>query len=99
MTQDSQGTWALHVTLGESTDESEANLKEGCETIASFLPDYMELGVSMYEDPTKPNYVDLFGDQSIFYVMIYSTPDEAIDAQIISYIYNGKLHVEIALFA
>lgn len=98
MSKDSSGTWGLHVTLGSSTDESEANLKSACEVLAAYLPDYMEINVSMYEDPTKPGYVDLFGDQSIFYVMIYNTPDGAVDAQIISYIDNGVLHVEIALF-
>ena len=56
---DENQEYGLAVGLGSSTDESEANLLSACNTLASFLPDYLVAGSSFYGDPTAADYEDI----------------------------------------
>ena len=90
--------WVTGANAGASTDESSENLKTGADILASYLPTYMELDVEFYGDPTQPDYIDVFGDGSIYYAEIFLSPDEAVEADILSYIYNSKLCFQIVIY-
>lgn len=90
--------WVTGANAGASTDESSENLKSGADILASYLPTYMTLDVEFYGDPTQPDYIDVFGDSSIYYAEIFVSPDEAVEADILSYIYNEKLCFQIAIY-
>lgn len=91
--------WSLAVNFGESTDESEENLKSGADTLASFLPDYCTAAGAIYGDPTAEGYIDIFSDNSIYYYAGFAVPDEKSDIAVISYIYNSLLIAQVSISA
>ena len=76
--------------IAESTDTSEANLKEACEIVASYLPEYMAQGYAVYGDPTSPDYETIFSDATdiYYYYDEFLSPDEKVVAYFIGYIYE-----------
>ncbi len=94
---DENQEYGLAVGLGSSTDESESNLSAACNTLASFLPDYLVAGSSFYGDPTAADYEDIFGDGSIYYYMDFDSPDQKSYVTIVSYVYNGTLAAQMSV--
>ena len=78
--------------------ETEANLGGAAQTLASFLPDYLNLDVAVYGDPTDPDYYDLFEDGSYYYYIGCSTPDEGVEVAVISYVDNGELGAQMEVY-
>lgn len=90
--------WGTGANAGASTDESEANLKGGADILASYLPEYMGEPLEWYGDPTAEGYINVFGDNSIYYAEVFMSPDEAVEADVFSYIYSGKLCFQISIY-
>lgn len=88
---EAKNCYELSVGLAYSTDESQSNLQSAVAFMAQYLPDYMNLSTSMYGDPTQPDYVNLFGDNSIYFYAQFKSPDKLVSVTFISYIYNGVL--------
>ena len=91
--------WYSSAEFGPGTDESEDALKEWANTYAYFLPDYMKgIVAATYGDPTKPDYVDIYEDGSIYYVIQCLSPDKAVCAQAISYVWEGQYCAEFSIY-
>ena len=90
--------YSTGASFGASEDESEENLSDAAGTLASFLPEYMSLGFAVYGDPTSEDYYDLFEDGSIYFYASFVSPDESVEAAVISYVYSGYLCAQIGIY-
>ena len=94
---DDHNEYSTFAVIDQSDDESEASLQRAAAILASFLPEYMTAGESVYGDPTAENYFDIFGDQSYYYYMDFASPDDLSYAVILSYVYSGYLCAQISI--
>ena len=92
---DEHNYYELGVNFGASTDQSQANLSEAVEILASYLPKYMKLLDSYYDDPKSTDFQNMLGANIACYIEIYASPDGKVKAEIFSYIYNKKLNAVI----
>jgi len=96
-TFDEYDEYSTFAIIDESEDESEESLGTAAATLASFLPEYMELSESVYGDPADSEYIDIFKDGSYYYYMEFLSPKEVAYAVVISYVYSGYLVAQIGI--
>ena len=88
--------YVVYVTVSTTElDETSANLGGAAYLLADYLPSYLNQNYDVYGDPTDPDYYDLFDDNSYYYYLGYSTPDESVDVAVTSYVYEGELGAQI----
>ena len=91
--------YVVYVTVSTTElDETSANLGGAAYLLADFLPSYLNQNYDVYGDPTDPEYYDLFDDNSYYYYLGYSTPDESVDVAVTSYVYEGELGAQIEVY-
>ena len=90
--------YGLAVSFGAAEDESEETLYAAAYTLASFLPDYLELAMQFYDDPASEDFYDVFGVGIATYVIAAITPDESVEADVISYNYGGTLIAQVSIY-
>ena len=95
---DEHSYYELGVNFGASSDQSQANLAEAVEILASYLPKYMKLQSSYYDDPKSTDFQNMLGANIACYIEIYASPDGKVKAEIFSYIYNRKLNAVITVY-
>ena len=95
---DEHNYYELGVNFGASTDQSQANLAEAVEILASYLPKYMKLLDSYYDDPKSTDFQNMLGANIACYIEIYASPDGKVKAEIFSYVYNKKLNAVINVY-
>ena len=95
---DEHNYYELGVNFGASSDQSQANLSEAVEILASYLPKYMKLNTSYYDDPKSDTFENMLGANIACYIEIYASPDGKVKAEIFSYVYNRKLNAVITVY-
>ena len=91
--------YVVYVTVSTTElDETSANLGGAAYLLADYLPSYLNQNYDVYGDPTDPDYYDLFDDNSYYYYLGYSTPDESVDVAVTSYVYEGELGAQIEVY-
>ena len=91
--------YELGLNFGAETSQAQAVLSEAVEIIASYLPAYMKLQSSYYDDPKSADFQDILGAGNLAcYIETYATPDGKVKAEIFSYIYNKSLIGRIVVY-
>ena len=81
-----------------ATSQSQAVLSQPVEIIASYLPAYMKLQSSYYDDPKSTDFQNMLGANIACYIEIYATPDGKVKAEVFSYVYNKNLIGRILVY-
>ena len=81
-----------------ATSQAQSVLAEPVEIIASYLPAYMKLQSSYYDDPKSPDFQNMLGANIACYIEIYATPDGKVKAEIFAYVYNKNLIGRIMVY-
>ena len=87
----------LGLNFGNATTATEALLANAVDILESYFPAYLKQKSVYFDDPSSPDYQNILGANIAALLATYETPDGAVRAQIISYVYNkkltGQLHV------
>ncbi len=90
--------YELGLGFGAASSESQAQLSAAVDIISSYLPAYMKLKSSYYDDPTSADFQNMLGAGIACYIEIYESPDGRVRAEIFSYVYNGKQSGRIIVY-
>ena len=90
--------YELGLNFGSASAQTQSVLAEPVEIIASYLPAYMKLQSSYYDDPKSDTFQNMLGANIACYIEIYATPDGKVKAEVFAYVYNKSLIGRIMVY-
>ena len=90
--------YELGLNFGSASAQTQSVLAQPVEIIASYLPAYMKLQSSYYDDPKSTDFQNMLGANIACYIEIYATPDGKVKAEVFAYVYNKSLIGRIMVY-
>ena len=95
---DEDKAYELGLNFGSASAQTQRVLAQPVEIIASYLPAYMKLQSSYYDDPKSDTFQNMLGANIACYIEIYATPDGKVKAEVFAYVYNKSLIGRIVVY-
>ena len=95
---DEDKAYELGLNFGSASAQTQSVLAQPVEIIASYLPAYMKLQSSYYDDPKSTDFQNMLGANIACYIETYATPDGKVKAEIFAYVYNKSLIGRIVVY-